>query len=241
MSKIIKKIDFLLRALLIVKVTIFFALQEIVQRKIFKQMNKSYQNARNWSSILLTLCGAKLNIKYETEIDKEQSYIYVSNHSSLYDIPTATFAIKDDIRIIYKKELEKIPIFGYCLKVMPYIAIKRENPKEARAGLDEAIAAFRENASILIFPEGTRSETGELGEFKRGAFLLAKESGKKIVPVGISGTKDILPKGSLQFNKGDVFVRIGKPIEYKQDMNRVEEKSFINDLRNEIIRLKSEK
>ena len=124
---------------------------------------------------------------------------------------------------------------------MPYIAIKRENPKEARAGLDEAIAAFRENASILIFPEGTRSETGELGEFKRGAFLLAKESGKKIVPVGISGTKDILPKGSLQFNKGDVFVRIGKPIEYKQDMNRVEEKSFINDLRNEIIRLKSEK
>ena len=241
MSKIFKKIDFLLRALLIVKVTIFFALQEIEQRKIFKQMDKSYQNARNWSSILLSLCGAKLNIKYETEIDKSQSYIYITNHSSQYDIPTATFAIEDNIRLVYKKELEKIPIFGYCLKVMPYIAIVRDNPKEARAGLDEAIAAFRENASVLMFPEGTRSETGEVGEFKRGAFLLAKESGKKIVPVGISGTKEILPKGSLQFNKGDVFVRIGKPIEYKQDMNRVEEKNFINNLRNEIIRLKSEK
>jgi len=241
MSKIFKKIDFLLRALLIVKVTIFFALQEIVQRKIFKQMDKSYQNARNWSSILLSLCGAKLNIKYETEIDKSQSYIYITNHSSQYDIPTATFAIEDNIRLVYKKELEKIPIFGYCLKVMPYIAITRDNPKEARAGLDEAIAAFKENASILIFPEGTRSETGEVGEFKRGAFLLAKESGKKIVPVGIRGTNEILPKGSLYFKKGEVFVRIGSPIEYKQDMNRVEEKSFINELRNEIIRLKSEK
>ena len=93
----------------------------------------------------------------------------------------------------------------------------------------------------MIFPEGTRSETGDVGEFKRGAFLLAKESGKKIVPVGIRGTSEILPKGRLQFNKGEVFVRIGKPIEYKQDMNRIEEKNFINDLRNEIIRLKNEK
>lgn len=241
MKAVIKKIDFLVRTTLIVIVTVLFAFQEIFQIKIFKLKNLSYKNARVWSKWLLNLCGARLKIEYEDKSDTKESYIYVSNHSSLYDIPAAIFSIKDNIRLIYKKELERIPVFGYCLKVMPYIAIKRENPKEARAGLNEAISAFKENSSILIFPEGTRSETGEVGEFKRGAFFLAKESGKKIIPVGISGTNKILPKGSLSFNKGDVFVRLGKPMEYKQDMSRIEEKNFIEELRNEIIRLKNQK
>ncbi len=114
---------------------------------------------------------------------------------------------------MYKRELEKIPFFGWFLKKSDFIAIEREEAISARGSLNKALELIKQDVSVLIFPEGTRSSDGNLKEFKKGAMFLAVRSGKPIVPVAISGTCKLLPRGSLFIRTGRVKVTIGKPLE----------------------------
>jgi len=105
--------------------------------------------------------------------------------------------------------------------------------------MNNAANKIRNGASVLIFPEGTRSEDGVVGEFKKGGFLLAVKSGCDIVPVAISGSRDIVPKGSRKVNKGTIHFRIGKPIPVvecsKREMNQL-----IERVRNEVVGMMSD-
>jgi 1-acyl-sn-glycerol-3-phosphate acyltransferase len=169
-------------------------------------------HARNWSSILLKITGVKVIINDKSGREGK-SYIYIANHSSMFDIPVLLSSLNDNARIIYKEELEKMPIFGWCLSMSPFISVKRDDPRNALQGFREAVKSISEGDSVIIFPEGTRSLDGKLGEFKKGAFLIAEKSRKEIVPVVIHGTSLIMPKGKLKFVPGNIIINIHPKIE----------------------------
>lgn len=171
-----------------------------------------YNHARKWSEQVLKSAKVEVVVSGLENILADKSYIFASNHSDLFDIPVLLVAIPNNIRIVYKKELEKIPIFGSGLSKSPYIGIIRDNPHEALKSLDEAIISARTDSSVLVFPEGTRTKNGELGEFKRGAFMIAARSKKPVVPISIKGTFGMSSSGLMKIRSRKVFIHIGKPI-----------------------------
>ncbi|MCK5741262.1 MAG: 1-acyl-sn-glycerol-3-phosphate acyltransferase [Chlorobi bacterium] len=192
---------------------------------------------RKWSKFLLKLFGIRCSINGLEKLDPDKTYVYVCNHSSLFDIPVVMASLKENVRIMYKKELEKIPIFGYGLRKSNFIAVTRSNPRNAMASIEEAVKTVQENASVLVFPEGTRSVDGKLGSFKRGAFILASRSEKEIVPVAIQGTSAILPSKSFKAQSGDVVVNIGHPMSFDSSDDRAAENRFMNEVRDEISKM----
>jgi 1-acyl-sn-glycerol-3-phosphate acyltransferase len=220
---IFARIQFLFRLFIVIILSIFYALRVIVTKFLGFDKSKHHQHTRNWAIKVLKVCKIQIDIFGYENLDKTQSYIYVSNHSSLFDIPVILASVKDNVRIIYKKELEKIPIFGWGLAVSPYIAIQRADPRNALSSLDEAIKSIKEGDSVLVYPEGTRSRDGKLQPFKRGAFLLASRSEKPIIPIAIIGTYDIMPPKTFYINSTNVKVIIHPPIESK-NISSLEEK-----------------
>lgn len=234
-SNFLKKVLTAFKLTAIAIVTIYFAIKTIIILKLTKNPKTFYKDSKVWPSILLKISGIKLNVEGTENIDKNENYVFVANHSSLYDIPVVMLGIPNKIKIIYKEELEKIPIFGTGLKVSPFIRVKRSDPQNAMKSIEAAIQSVQGDTSVLVFPEGTRSEDGEIQEFKRGAFMLATRSNKPIVPITIIGTTQILPSKSKVINSGNVRLIIGKPIFIENELNRQEEKSLMQSVRNIII------
>jgi 1-acyl-sn-glycerol-3-phosphate acyltransferase len=139
----------------------------------------------------------------------------MTNHQSYFDIFALLACLPVNFKFILKEELMKIPFLGIAMRRARYIGIKRENPRKAVQSINEAVEKIKGGASVLIFPEGTRSIDGRLQPYKRGGFNLALKSGCDIVPVTICDSYRIVPKGSLKVNKGDFSMYIGKPISVK--------------------------
>jgi len=163
---------------------------------------------------ILKACGVKLSVTGLEKVDFSRSHIYVSNHASFFDIPAVIAGIPDQIRIVYKKELEKIPIFGWGLKFgKTYISIDREKGQNAIQSLDMAAEKIRRGASVILFAEGTRTPDGRLQPFKRGAFNLALRAGIPVVPLTIKGSYGILPRHSMRIKPGTISLVLDEPIE----------------------------
>jgi 1-acyl-sn-glycerol-3-phosphate acyltransferase len=156
------------------------------------------------------------------------------NHQSYFDIFTLLANLPVQFKFVLKEELMKIPFLGPAMRKAKYVGIERDDPRKAVKSMKEAADRFKEGASILIFPEGTRSADGRLQTFRPGGFHLALKTKGDIVPVSIVGTHRIVPKGSLRIQKGEATMVIGKPIsirEYSkktmdQLMERVHETMF---------------
>lgn len=185
-----------------------------------------YSTARQWSEQILQIADIKVEVFGRENISSNETYIFAANHSDLFDIPVLLVALQHDFRIIYKKELEKIPIFGPGIAKSPYIGIVRDNPSDALKSIDSAIQSVKEGISVLVFPEGTRTKTGELGQFKRGGFMLAARSGKPVVPVFVKGTFGLSSSSKFRIKSGKVIVNIGEPI-IKKSTNSSEEKALM--------------
>lgn len=170
--------------------------------------------AKIHSRAVLAVSRVKLVVEGLDRVDFSRSYIYVANHASHFDIPAVIAGIPDQIRIVYKKELEKIPIFGWGLKYgKTYIAIDRGKKQDALQSLDEAANKIRNGASVILFAEGTRTSDGNLQPFKRGPFNLAVKANVPIVPVTINGSYDVLPRGSWRIHPGTITLVLSEPIE----------------------------
>jgi 1-acyl-sn-glycerol-3-phosphate acyltransferase len=196
-----------------------------------------FKLSKYFSSGILVICRIKLKITGLENFNHKNVYVFVSNHSSQFDIPALQAAIPNRASIIYKKELEKIPLFGWQLKYGPYIGIERKNPEKALKSIEEAkLKMEKKGMSALVFAEGTRSKSGEVQPFKRGAFYLASRVGHPIIPVSLSGTGKILPKGKFRINKGDIQVHFDKPIETSAAISRKEELELMEKVRDIIIK-----
>ncbi len=176
------------------------------------------------------IAGVKVDAEGIEKLDPKASYIFVSNHLSYFDIPVLMKAIPNNVRFIYKDSLTKIPILGWGMYLGKYIPINRDNVREAMKSLKKAAVRISNGISVVIFPEGTRSMDGTLGEFKRGMFVLADEAKVPLVPVSIKGTDDIMPRGKFQIKSGKVKVLFSEPVDYKKSKDFLEEiKKIIAD------------
>ena len=169
--------------------------------------------ARFWSRLLLKIAGVKMTIEGLEKIDRNGSYVFVTNHVSFMDTPVVLGHIPVQFRFLAKKGLFSIPFLGYHLKRAGHIAVPRDNPRAALKTMAEAGRIIRENGiSVLIFPEGGRSLDAKLHEFKEGAAYIAIKAGVPAVPVGLIGVLEVLPMGSMNVRPGHVTMRIGDPI-----------------------------
>lgn len=182
-----------------------------------------------WSSLVLMIWGVKVNVYGTENIDKKKGKIYISNHLSYLDIFVQLAKIPDNIRMIYKKEINKIPLLGVAMMATGFIPIDRKNIRSAYRSLDRAAEKIRKGISVIIYPEGTRSPDGRTGEFKRGMFVLADKSESDIIPVALSGTRELMPPGTLKVKSGTVNLVICKAVKYRND------RELLNDLREIII------
>jgi len=168
--------------------------------------------ARIWGRAILFVSRIRVNVRGLENIDPSQSYIYMANHQSNFDIPVLLAHLPVQFRWLAKAELFKIPIFGRAMRGAGYVEIDRFNQESAFKSLDMAAGKLKNGVSIMMFPEGTRSRDGKIRPFKKGGFVMAIDSGEPIVPVIIKGTWPIMAKSSLRINAGDVTLQIERPI-----------------------------
>lgn len=196
-----------------------------------------YQETKRWADKLLKITKTEVIVKGLENINGN-NYIYLCNHTNYIDIPVLVKALSTDkINFVYRKTLQKVPMLGFALKHSPFIPISRENI--SKTSITQANQTLN-TGSIIIFPEGTRSKTGEINIFKRGAFTIAILSKKNIVPIAVSGIEKITPHDKkLKVIKGKVIVEICEPIkELPQEKEQLLQ--LIGEIRNEIISKKNE-
>jgi 1-acyl-sn-glycerol-3-phosphate acyltransferase len=175
------------------------------------------QRLRWWSARLLALVHARCVVVGDPSVvlPRGRPLIVMSNHSSLYDIPLLFAALPGSMRMLTKKELFRVPIWGRGLAAGEFVSIDRHDHARALKDLAAAREKMAGGISLWIAPEGTRSRDGTLGEFKKGGVMLAIQTGATIVPVGIRGAREILPpKTFFDVRLGcSPEVHVGKPID----------------------------
>jgi 1-acyl-sn-glycerol-3-phosphate acyltransferase len=165
-----------------------------------------------WAKAVVAISGVKVEVTGLDNVPKGRPVLFLSNHQGAFDIPAIQSVLPVQFRWVAKKSLFKVPFVGWSMRLAGYISIDRDNPAEAVKSMEVAAEKMSKGASVVIFPEGTRSETGALLPFKRGAFMLARKSGMPIVPVAVSGTIGILKRGGFIVNPMKVKIAIGSPI-----------------------------
>lgn len=168
--------------------------------------------ALTWSWLVCRTCGVRVDVMRDPGNDPGRPAVYIANHQSLLDIPALILAMPVDVRIVAKRELVFIPLFGWALWLAGFVFVDRRDRPRAIQSLDRAVDRLRAGQSITIFAEGTRSPDGRLQVFKKGGFILAQQAGVPIVPVAIRGGHGILPKNSLRLRPGRMEVVFAPPV-----------------------------
>ena len=169
---------------------------------------------RRWSKDNLWLSRARVEIEGLENIDGNRPQLLVANHSGLHDILSLAAYLPIQFRWIAKKSLFRVPFMGWHMRRSGYIAIDRENPREAAKSIAEAAGIIQNGVNAIAFPEGTRSRTGELGKFHSGAFSLALRTGVPLVPVSLDGSYRVIVPKTLQVNPGvTIRIKIDRPID----------------------------
>ena len=169
-------------------------------------------NARAWARFSLWCAGCPVVIRGEENIPRGPA-VYMANHVSHFDVFAILGHLKVQFRWTVKKELFRIPLLGLAMKRAGYILIDRSNHEKAMESMRIAAEKIRSGTSVFVFPEGTRSLDGTLQyPFKKGGFHLAINAGVPIVPITVSGTREILPKHGMRVRPGVITLTIGKPV-----------------------------
>ncbi|MEW6077100.1 MAG: lysophospholipid acyltransferase family protein [Thermodesulfobacteriota bacterium] len=165
-----------------------------------------------WARLNLLFSGVNVRLLNRAAIQPGQSYILMSNHQSHYDVLALIGFMPLQLRWVIKKELRKIPIFGLGCERMGQIFIDRGNPEKAYKSLEAAGEKIRNGASVVFFPEGTRSPDGKLLPFKKGGFAIAFAAGVPILPVTVRGSRTVLPKGTARIRPGTIELVVHNPV-----------------------------
>jgi 1-acyl-sn-glycerol-3-phosphate acyltransferase len=172
-----------------------------------------FQAGRLGCRIGLRLGGIKLEIKGRERMEPGETYLFIANHQSYCDPLALLVAIPRDVRFIVKKELERIPLLSLAMRVSGFVFINRNDRVNAVQGMNQAVLQMQRGDSFLVFPEGTRTRTGQMGPFKKGPFIMALQAGIPIVPTSLSGSFDVMPPTQFRIRPGTIKVTFHPPVE----------------------------
>jgi 1-acyl-sn-glycerol-3-phosphate acyltransferase len=192
--------------------TAFMVTFAITSSLILRDPNFFRRMQRFWARGLTWFWGVELEVHGAENMPEGQSYVVMSNHASYADIVALFIALPAIPGFVAKRELMRVPFLAAALRAGGHVIIDRAKRYSARAAIDSAAAQVRAGRTVLIFPEGTRSEADSVGGFKSGGFHLAKSAGVPIIPVGLRGTGAVGPRHSLLFWPGKIEVHIGTPL-----------------------------
>ncbi len=209
--------------------TFFLSLTAIASGLINPYSKSTNAIVRFWARSLLRISGIKIKVIGLDKIDPAQSYVFMSNHQSTFDIMTCLAVLPGAARFLAKKELFRIPIFAQGMKAVGMIPIDRSNSKKARASLDKAVEEIKNGVSVIIFPEGTRTRDGNIQPFKKGGFILAIKGGIPIAPMVLTGAMQVMQKKDLHLQKGSISIEFLDPIDtsnfsYTQRIDNIRDK-----------------
>lgn len=192
------------------------------------------------SEQILKSLDVKLVIKYKNReaidsLNKKEGVIFVCNHQSNLDIPAIVTALHMDVGFVAKHEMKRWPFFGTWMKKSNCVFLNRENPREGIKDIKKAVELIKKGYPTVIFPEGERSLTGKILNFKKGSFKLATETNGIIVPLTLKGTYDIQPRGTWKMARGKkVTLVVDEPI-FVKELSKDEEKVLATTVREKIV------
>lgn len=198
---------------LIVVITLFTAIVTII---CFPWKNGALPHAIQvfWSRSLVRLLLVPVSVTGQENIRKGQSYVFVSNHQSFLDVFVIYGWLPSNFKWLMKKELRHVPFVGFACKVAGHIFVDRSNPVAALNSIKEIESELQNGVSTVIFPEGTRTKTGEMGRFKRGAFQVALDLHLPIIPISLKGFYEAMPRDKHYVRPhSHLYMHIGKPID----------------------------
>lgn len=166
-----------------------------------------------WGRMLVEATGSAVTVVGADKVPQDQAVVIVSNHQGNFDIPVLLGYFPKAAAYIAKEEVRKYPILGKWNELYGTVFIKRNNPREALRAIQEGVERLKAGYSLVIFPEGTRSQDGHVLPFKPGALKLAQKSGTMIIPVTLINTRSIMVKNSLRIRRADIRMIIGDPID----------------------------
>lgn len=174
--------------------------------------NLLFTEARKWARALLNLAGAKVSVKGAEHVPASGSVLFVCNHQGYFDIPVLLGYVEKPMAFIAKVEAKKIPFINSWMTMMKCVFMKRESLRQSLEAIQEGSRVLKTGRSLVIFPEGTRSKSGELGSFKPGSLKLALKAQVPIVPITINGTYKLLERQGFLIHPAEVSLHLSAPI-----------------------------
>ncbi len=191
-----------------------------------------------WSRSFFWLMFLPVSVDGAEHIQPGQSYVFVSNHQSMFDVWLVYGWLPVVFKWLMKAELRKVPFVGTGCKAAGHIFIDRRNAKAAMESLREVEKQLTNGVCTVIFPEGTRSLNGEVGRFKRGAFQIAIDLALPVIPLSLTGCFEVMPKGKPFVNRHSVHMHIGEPIDlsqFKDAEGNADSNAAVEAVRNAVI------
>ncbi len=197
----------------------------------------SFWMVRNlWAPVLLWAGGARLVVIGREHVDPRRPTLYISNHQSTIDVPCLSRALRANVRYVAKHQLKYVPVMGWYMWLTGFPFVDRGNRRSAVASLEKAGLRIRKGLSIVVYPEGTRSDDGRVLPFKKGPFMLALKAQVAICPVAIEGSGKLMPKNSWHITPGEIRVKVGAPIDVT-GYTESDRERLMQDVRSQIIDL----
>ncbi|HEX9689103.1 MAG TPA: lysophospholipid acyltransferase family protein [Thermoanaerobaculia bacterium] len=195
--------------------------------------------ARGWARTLLALAGVSVRVLHAERLEPGRSFVIVANHESFCDILVLLANLPMQVRFLAKRSVFRVPVLGWSIAAAGFIPVDREDRTRGSETVEAALDQLSGGRSVVVFPEETRTSTGDLLPFKRGAAHLALRSGLPILPIALAGTFQVLKRESLLITPGPVAMSVGNPIEVSGRSPR-EREAVTRAARDEIRALRAE-
>lgn len=225
--------QWLIFAPVFILLTLVTAITVMLMAPLFGSKFWGYYPPKWWSRLTCWLALCRVKTSGHENLDPNQSYVFVANHQSAFDIFLVYGFLNQNIKWMQKQSLRKIPFVGLASETAGHVFVDSSSPKARAASIRKAEKQIVDGVSMVIFPEGARSRTGKMGRFKKGAYYVAQDMKLPVVPLTINGAYDVLKRDGLCLRPGKMELVIHRPIP-TETLMETEMPELIEETKNEI-------